>query len=143
MDAGWEKGARTLRARDAKGDSHVVVGPLTSGSMGHTRGTETTDSGHVIAFNPYRTMTQPGEYVEGFKPDEIHDALTANSAPKGPPLVVAPQVRRLTPLECERLQGFPDNWTAGQADTQRYRQMGNAVAVPVVEWLGRNLAKYT
>lgn len=44
-------------------------------------------------------------------------------------------VRRLTPVECERLQGFPDNWTEGQSDTNRYKQMGNAVAVPVVEWL--------
>ena len=42
-------------------------------------------------------------------------------------------VRRLTPLECERLQGFPDHWTEGQSDTQRYRQMGNAVSVPVVK----------
>lgn len=52
-------------------------------------------------------------------------------------------VRRLTPVECERLQGFPDNWTlisAGkqQADSSRYKQTGNAVAVPVVQWiLGR------
>jgi DNA (cytosine-5)-methyltransferase 1 len=44
-------------------------------------------------------------------------------------------VRRLTPLECERLQGFPDGWTEGQSDTHRYKQMGNAVAVPVVEWI--------
>ena len=44
-------------------------------------------------------------------------------------------VRRLTPMECERLQGFPDNWTDGQADSNRYKQMGNAVAVPVVEWI--------
>jgi DNA (cytosine-5)-methyltransferase 1 len=44
-------------------------------------------------------------------------------------------VRRLTPTECERLQGFPDGWTEGQSDTHRYKQMGNAVAVPVVEWL--------
>jgi DNA (cytosine-5)-methyltransferase 1 len=44
-------------------------------------------------------------------------------------------VRRLTPTECERLQGFPDNWTDGQADSTRYKQMGNAVAVPVVEWI--------
>jgi DNA (cytosine-5)-methyltransferase 1 len=48
-------------------------------------------------------------------------------------------VRRLTPLECERLQGFPDGWTAGQADSPRYRQMGNAVAVPVFEWVARRL----
>ena len=44
-------------------------------------------------------------------------------------------VRRLTPTECERLQGFPDGWTDGQADSHRYKQMGNAVAVPVVEWI--------
>ena len=44
-------------------------------------------------------------------------------------------VRRLTPVECERLQGFPDNWTNNQADSNRYKQMGNAVAVPVVEWI--------
>jgi DNA (cytosine-5)-methyltransferase 1 len=51
----------------------------------------------------------------------------------------AAQVRRLTPIECERLQGFPDNWTDGQADSARYKQMGNAVAVPVVEWIMRRL----
>jgi len=51
------------------------------------------------------------------------------------PMVSTTQVRRLTPLECERLQGFPDGWTEGQADTHRYKQMGNAVAVPVVEWI--------
>lgn len=51
------------------------------------------------------------------------------------------QVRRLTPRECERLQGFPDDWTAGQADSARYRQMGNAVAVPVVEWIMRRLVE--
>ena len=48
-------------------------------------------------------------------------------------------VRRLTPVECERLQGFPDDWTAGQSDSARYKQMGNAVAVPVVEWLIPNI----
>ena len=61
--------------------------------------------------------------------------------------VVAPvgTVRRLTPTECERLQGFPDGWTSQridekkglieQADSSRYKQMGNAVAVPCVEWI--------
>ena len=51
------------------------------------------------------------------------------------PMVATTQVRRLTPLECERLQGFPDGWTVDQVDTHRYKQMGNAVAVPVVEWI--------
>lgn len=48
-------------------------------------------------------------------------------------------VRRLTPLELERLQGFPDGWTEGQADSHRQKQMGNAVAVPCVEWITRRL----
>ena len=41
-------------------------------------------------------------------------------------------VRRLTPTECERLQGFPDGWTDGVSDTQRYKTLGNAVTVNVV-----------
>lgn len=59
-------------------------------------------------------------------------------------------VRRLTPTECERLQGFPDGWTAqridhktgqviDQKDSSRYKQMGNAVAVPCVEWIMHRL----
>jgi DNA (cytosine-5)-methyltransferase 1 len=48
-------------------------------------------------------------------------------------------VRRLTPTECERLQGFPDGFTDGQADSHRYKQMGNAVAVPVVDFLVKRL----
>lgn len=51
-------------------------------------------------------------------------------------------VRRLTPTECERLQGFPDGWTDGQSDSVRYRQLGNAVAVPVVEWISRKLVAF-
>lgn len=47
-------------------------------------------------------------------------------------------VRRLTPTECERLQGFPDGWTFA-SDTQRYRQLGNAVTVNVAEWIGRRI----
>lgn len=47
-------------------------------------------------------------------------------------------VRRLTPTECERLQGFPDGWTIG-SDSTRYRQLGNAVAVPCSEWIGRRI----
>lgn len=48
-------------------------------------------------------------------------------------------VRRLTPIECERLQGFPDNWTDEQSDSQRYKQLGNAVAVPVAEWIAKRI----
>lgn len=54
---------------------------------------------------------------------------------QSPAVATESVVRRLTPVECERLQGFPDGWTDGQADSNRYKQMGNAVAVPVVEWI--------
>ena len=43
------------------------------------------------------------------------------------------RLRRLTPVECERLMGFPDNWTAGVSDTQRYKVCGNAVVTNVIE----------
>jgi len=49
------------------------------------------------------------------------------------------QIRRLTPIECERLQGFPDNWTEGLSDTQRYKCLGNAVTTNVIEWIGKQL----
>lgn len=45
---------------------------------------------------------------------------------------VVNKIRRLTPTECERLQGFPDGWTEGVSDTQRYKQLGNAVTVNVI-----------
>jgi len=48
-------------------------------------------------------------------------------------------IRRLTPLECERLQSFPDGWTEGISDTQRYKCLGNAVTVNVIEAIGRQL----
>lgn len=49
------------------------------------------------------------------------------------------RIRRLTPLECERLQGFPDGWTEGVSDTQRYKMLGNAVTVNVVREIVRRL----
>lgn len=49
-------------------------------------------------------------------------------------------VRKLTPTECARLQGFPDDWNDNVSDTQRYKQFGNAVAVPVAEWIGKRIA---
>ena len=50
-------------------------------------------------------------------------------------VVTHPAVRRLTPRECEALQGFPRDWTAGQSDSQRYKQMGNAVTVNVAHYV--------
>lgn len=61
---------------------------------------------------------------------------------RGTPLIPSTSaVRRLTPRECERLQGFPDDWTAipGAADGPRYRAIGNSMAVPVMRWIGERL----
>ena len=49
------------------------------------------------------------------------------------------RLRMLTPLECERLQGFPDGYTEGISDTQRYKCLGNAVTVPVIHHVAKNL----
>jgi site-specific DNA-cytosine methylase len=49
------------------------------------------------------------------------------------------KIRRLTPTECERLQGFPDGWTEGISDTQRYKCLGNAVTTNVVAEIGKRL----
>lgn len=48
-------------------------------------------------------------------------------------------VRRLTELECERLQGYPDQWTEGQSGSARYRELGNSIAVPVFEWVAHRI----
>jgi len=55
-------------------------------------------------------------------------------------------VRRLTPRECERLQGFPDDYTLvpyrgkSAADGPRYKALGNSMAVPVMQWIGERIA---
>lgn len=52
-------------------------------------------------------------------------------------------VRRLTPLECERLQGLPDGWTEGGSDTARYKAIGNGMAQPCADFVLRRIAKET
>lgn len=63
-------------------------------------------------------------------------------------------VRRLTPLECERLQGYPDGWTDigewtdtkgkqhKEADSPRYKALGNSIALPFWEWMAKRMVKY-
>lgn len=61
------------------------------------------------------------------------------------PAVISSAVRRLTPVECERLQGFPDNWTSvpyrgrEAADGPRYKAIGNSMAVPVMAQIGARI----
>ena len=85
--------------------------------------------------------------VDEFKNDNIASTQSARQAKDATDLVVEPDrqhaqlIRRLTPLECERLQGFPDGWTniPGASDSARYRALGNSVPVPCVEFIMKSL----
>ena len=85
--------------------------------------------------------------VDEFKDDDIASTQSARQSKDATDLVMEPDrqyaqlIRRLTPLECERLQGFPDAWTniPGASDSARYRALGNSVAIPCVEFIMRSL----
>lgn len=93
---------------------------------------------YVAAFKP--TM---GAKARGIGYGEEIANTVETSAP--PPVVQTMQVRRLTPVECERLQGFPDNYTQvpyrnkPAADGPRYKALGNSMAVPVIRWIGQRI----
>jgi len=85
------------------------------------------------------------QYPPRIEASETMSALVA----RGPHAVATPlAVRRLTPMECERLQGFPDGWTAipfrgkPAADGPRYKAIGNSMAVPVMRWIGERIKAY-
>jgi len=87
---------------------------------------------------------------------DVSHALTApkrhwsseDGTGRSPPTIsINMQVRRLTPVECERLQGFPDNYTnipwrkkPESPDGPRYKALGNSMAVPVMQWIGERIA---
>ena len=70
-------------------------------------------------------------------------AAGGSSTHSGPKVMQEMRVRRLTPMECERLQGFPDNYTntPTSSDTTRYKALGNSMAVPVMKWIGERINK--
>ena len=70
----------------------------------------------------------------GIREDELMNTITANWE-VNQAVTNLVKIRRLTPTECERLQGFPDGWTEGISDTQRYKCLGNAVTVNVIEYI--------
>jgi len=84
--------------------------------------------------------TKRGRDVDG---QRIYDENGIYSALKGigePNLIQSQnRIRRLTPLECERLQGFPENWTDSVSDSQKYKCLGNSVTVPIIELIGKKL----
>jgi DNA (cytosine-5)-methyltransferase 1 len=112
------------------------------GRRGHRIDAEGAAGGHLIAVGV--SENQRGEVLEtrysrqlttgGGKPGQGYGAVRQGTG-----------VRRLTPLEYERLQGLPDAWTrwladgAEQSDSARYRQCGNSVPVPVVQWIARRV----
>ncbi len=90
--------------------------------------------------------------VDQFKEDDIASTESARQYKDATDIVCQPTsewgdgschlLRRLTPLECERLQGYPDGWTdaPGASDSARYKALGNSVAIPCVEYLMERVA---
>ncbi len=78
-----------------------------------------------------------GNIKERIKPIEGNTAWTLGGSKTG--IQHEQTLRRLTPTECERLQGFPDGWTEGISDTHRYKCLGNAVTVNVIQFLGERI----
>jgi DNA (cytosine-5)-methyltransferase 1 len=70
-------------------------------------------------------------------------AAGGSSTHSGPKVMQQMRVRRLTPMECERLQGFPDGYThtPTSSDTTRYKALGNSMAVPVMRWIGKRISQ--
>ena len=99
------------------------------------------DKPYVMAYSTKLHNTTSNNAGKIFEERTV--ALDANSPP--PALLTAMQVRRLTPLETERLQGFPDGYTAvphrgkPAADGPRYKSHGNSWAVPCITWIGRRI----
>lgn len=87
-------------------------------------------------------------YSREYRQDSIYpvdrpaNALTVSNTRIQQSYTVGHVVRRLTPTECARLQGFPDDWNKSQSNSVRYRQFGNAVAEPVVRWISRKLVTF-
>jgi site-specific DNA-cytosine methylase len=126
------------RGRGAELGEPEVANALRSSGDGHVG----DQMGYVLAAHPVAVSeNQRGEVLET---DYAHQLTSGGGKPgQGYPAVrQGMAVRRLTPLECERLQGFPDGWTdVGISDSARYRLLGNAVAVPVAEWIGRRIVE--
>ena len=89
----------------------------------------------------FRTTGNDGVYETG----DVSPCLTTATDPNQITLLQNWRVRRLTPRECERLQGFPDDYTAvlyrgkPAADGHRYKALGNSMAVPVMRWIGERI----
>lgn len=142
LEIGPEGGPyNTLRAGDGGSSRQSLVaitGPHTHALTADDADASEDDTGRgtpIVAYAPdfAATLTSgrsatPGVNAPGRRQEDDTNLVAVETI-----------VRRLTPLECERLQGYPDKWTEGQSDAQRYREMGNSLAVPVVEWTAHRL----
>lgn len=133
---------RTGASADSAGctSKDGVVPTLTSKMAKGTGGPSGDECQNLIAVDVYNQV------VNGDCAATVTTS-TGGSTTSGPKVITDMAVRRLTPLECERLQGFPDGWTdvpngkRFASDTQRYKQIGNAVTVNVAEWIAKRARK--
>jgi len=98
---------------------------------------------HNAIFNRRRVDVFKDENVASTESARQHKDATDLIVQLGLKESTAPRlIRRLTPLECERLQGFPDGWTdiPGASDSARYKALGNSVAIPCVEYVMAGIA---
>jgi len=140
-----------------QGGIAIVEQPvLTYGIQGNVIGRQPQNGpagkGHTEEGDPMFTLTGTDIHAVAYDEyndsiNETHHALRAGTKQSTGVLEPTMAVRRLTPLECERLMGWPDDHTrykadgTEQADTHRYKQCGNGVASPVAEWIGKQLMK--
>jgi DNA (cytosine-5)-methyltransferase 1 len=109
----------------------------------NTGGTAGISNQTPLVAQPMATSFYANEGSHGMG-DNTEVSVTIKVGLKNPVAVsTAMLVRRLTPRECERLQGFPDDYTAipGAADGPRYKALGNSMAVPVMNWIGKRILK--
>ncbi len=129
---------------------HPTQDPISSADLCHAIGTGSRQGCATAAVMHAMRESGQGYWME----DDIAGTIDANMGMSGhanrPAVIKQPamQVRRLTPVECERLQGFPDNYTAipwrkkpasDCPDGPRYKALGNSWAVPVVRWIGARI----
>jgi DNA (cytosine-5)-methyltransferase 1 len=128
-----------------------VSGPVSRKWSKHRGGPSGDECQNLIAFNPVqitsthnRARASPGEAVPALNAEQRAPALVDLAGGRAQDGV--PRVRRLTPRECERLQGFPDDFTLvpyrgkPATDGPRYKVIGNAMPVPVMRWIGERIA---
>lgn len=125
------------------GDRHAVAYPIQGNMVGRSDTAGPQGKGYGVEGDPMFSLTSTDQHAVAY--DEFNDSIseihhTLRAGTKQSTGVITTAVRRLTPRECERLQGFPDDWTADQSDTHRYKQMGNAVTVNVAQWVFSRLA---